>query len=115
MQQGDYIIYYSHKLSFGSSEPCQKFTAVGQVLGEEIFTYEPEPGSVFYRRRARYFPSTEASVRPLIEKLEFIRNKKQWGAPFRYGLLQISKQDFEIIAAAMGVDLTALQTSNLNL
>jgi hypothetical protein len=30
------------------------------------------------------------------------RGKRNWGAPFRFGLVEIAKADFEMIAAAMG-------------
>jgi hypothetical protein len=41
--------------------------------------------------------SAAAMVKPLAEDLTFIRNKKSWGYTFRYGLLQIRKDDFDRI------------------
>ena len=36
-------------------------------------------------------------IQPLIPDLDFIRNKKAWGSAFRFGLLEIGKEDFEQI------------------
>jgi len=44
---------------------------------------------------------TEAAVRPLIEQLDFIPNKKSWGIVFRRGFFEISERDFGVIEAAM--------------
>jgi hypothetical protein len=40
-------------------------------------------------------------VLPLIDKLEFIKNKKQWGYPFRYGFFEIAERNFNLIAGLM--------------
>jgi hypothetical protein len=38
-----------------------------------------------------------AMVKPLVPELTFIRNKKSWGYTFRFGLLEIQKDDFDRI------------------
>jgi len=53
------------------------------------------------RRKVDFFNSKEASIRDLIMKLNFIKNKKQWGYPFRRGLFEIAYDDFLCIAEAM--------------
>jgi len=40
-------------------------------------------------------------ILPLVNSLEFIQNKKQWGYPFRFGLFEINEHDFNIIAQQM--------------
>jgi hypothetical protein len=40
----------------------------------------------------------------LLERLSFIKNPERWGSAFRLGRLEISRDDFAVIAAAMGVD-----------
>jgi predicted RNA-binding protein len=55
------------------------------------------------RRTIQFFPSTEASILPLIPALAFIRNKHQWGAVFRFGVVEIAQADYERIAGAMHV------------
>lgn len=103
MKPGDWIIYYSGKEKFGEKEPCQKFTAIGQVEDDNIYQYEMMPGFIPFRRKIKFIPSNEASIIPLIDRLEFIRSKTHWGAPFRFGFLEISKKDFELISNLMGV------------
>lgn len=40
-------------------------------------------------------------MRPLLERLAFVRNKRHWGAAFRFGYLRVGREDFACIAAAM--------------
>ena len=47
----------------------------------------------------------EAPIRPLIGDLGFIRNKKAWGAAFRFCQLSVPREDFALIAVAMGVTI----------
>jgi hypothetical protein len=57
-----------------------------------------------YRRDVRYLKTKDASIRPLIEQLHFIQNKKSWGYVFRFGMLEIKVADFITIAKAMQVE-----------
>jgi hypothetical protein len=36
--------------------------------------------------------------------LSFIRSKTHWGAAFRFGLVRVPREDFALIATAMGRD-----------
>lgn len=56
-----------------------------------------------WRRRVEFLTCEEAPIRPLIEGLIFIQNKQQWGYPFRRGLFEVNKDDFERIAKDMDV------------
>jgi hypothetical protein len=47
-------------------------------------------------------PAGTAPIRPLIPALSFIRNKVQWGAAFRFGVVRVPEVDFACIAQAMG-------------
>jgi hypothetical protein len=105
MREGDWLIYYSSKQHFGSPEPCQAFTAIGRVTGTEVFAHAMSETFVPFRREVRFAPAAEAPIHPLIEQLSFIRDKSRWGAPFRFGFLEIQRADFELIAAAMNVTL----------
>ena len=58
-------------------------------------------GVVPFRRDVRFLPAQDASILPLIEALTFIKDKAHWGAPFRFGTLQIPEQDFRLIAKEM--------------
>lgn len=101
MQVGDGLIYYSSKELLGEAAPCQRFTALGEVVGHEVYPFEMAPGFVPFRRDIRFFDAAEVAIRPLIEQLSFIPDKARWGYPFRFGHLEIPARDFRIISEAM--------------
>lgn len=37
MKKGDWLVYYSSKEAFGGNEPCQKFTAIGEIADEDVY------------------------------------------------------------------------------
>lgn len=102
MQQGDWIIYYSPKEEFEANQPCQKFTAIGEVVGTEVYSFEMFPGFIPFRRDIQFMAEAKSvAIRPLIQKLSFIKDKANWGYSFRYGHLEISAADFQLIAEQM--------------
>lgn len=101
MQPGDWIIYYSSKLEFGKDDKCQAFTAIGQVKEGPIYTANMGNGFVPARRDVNFRPSNETPIAPLIPGLSFIADKTHWGAPFRFGVVEIGREDFEKIARPM--------------
>ncbi len=101
MHQGDWLIYYSPRVSLESDTKLQAFTAIGQIADNEIYQVEMSKTFKPYRRNVNYLACHEAPIAPLIERLSFIKNKKQWGSIFRYGLVEIPKKDFETIKDAM--------------
>jgi len=101
IKKGDYVLFYSSKNSMGDKKPYQKFTAVAKVIDDEIYQVEMFSGFEPFRRKVEFFDCEETEIRPLIDDLEFIQNKKRWGFPFRYGLLQISERDFNLISTKM--------------
>jgi predicted RNA-binding protein len=101
MAVGDGLIYYSSREMFGKETLCQQFTAIGEVVGSEVYRFEMFPGFIPYRRDIRFFEAKEISIRPLIDRLSFIRDKTRWGYAFRFGHLEIPRADFELIAAGM--------------
>jgi hypothetical protein len=44
----------------------------------------------------------------LLDRLEFTRGKTNWGYQMRFGLFEISENDFRTIAAAMGADVQGI-------
>lgn len=101
MQAGDWIIYYSPKVTFGGDDPCQQFTAIGRVVGEEVYSFEMAPGFVPFRRDINFVSAQSVDIRPLIQSLDFIQNKSRWGYVFRFGHIEISAADFDVIAQQM--------------
>ncbi|GGY64502.1 UPF0310 protein YdcG [Cellvibrio zantedeschiae] len=107
MERGDWIIYYSPKVSYSpdaiaeTDVICQQFTAIGRVVGNDVYPFEMAPGFIPFRRDIDFLPAQPADIRPLINQLAFIQNKSRWGYAFRFGHIEISQADFELISAKM--------------
>jgi len=101
MKKGDFILYYSSKIKMSDTTPYQQFTAIGQLIDDNIYPYRMNEDFIPYRRDINFFDARPMDIRPLIERLDFISNKKRWGYPFRYGHLSIGKKDFLTIASYM--------------
>jgi predicted RNA-binding protein len=109
MHAGDWVIFYSPKLEDGKPEKCQCFTAIVRVVDENIYQYDMGGGFVPFRRKVQFLPSKDISILPLIDELTFIKDKRHWGAPFRFGMLQIPEEDFHLIAERMVDDKNLLK------
>ena len=107
LSKGDLIVFYSPRTHFRGGESLQKFTAIGRIVDMEPYQVEMNPSFHPWRRRVSFLPSEQVSIQPLIDELEFIRDKQRWGYPFRRGLFSIERTDFVRIAEAMGVELEA--------
>ena len=98
---GDWVLFYSPKQTMNGTEPCKAFTAIGQAADEEIYQHKMSEDFIPWRRNVKFYKSTETPIALLVDKLDFIPNKKSWGYPFRFGFLEISEPDFERIKAQM--------------
>ena len=102
LRKGDFVIYYSSKVSMEGKELYQKFTAIGEVTDEKPYSYDMGNGFIPYRRNVNYFPNSKhVDIRPLIPILPFIQNKRSWGYTFRYGFFEIDQESFDIIKNEM--------------
>jgi hypothetical protein len=101
MTVDDWVICYSPKMSYGGNELCQAFTAIGQAADDKIYQHKMTDDFIPYRRNISYYQCMEAPIAPLIEKLDFIKNKTSWGYPFRFGFFEIGENDFELIKSKM--------------
>src|SRR3569832_552941 len=102
MSEGDWMVYYSPTIQFGKKEGCQSFTAIGKIQTGDPYRYKMTEQFCPWRRNVQFLPSKATPIKPLIEKLSFIKDKNRWGYPFRQGCLEISQADFQIIANEMG-------------
>jgi DNA-binding MarR family transcriptional regulator/predicted RNA-binding protein len=103
LKADDWLVYYSPKTSLRDGEPLQAFTAMGRVADEELYQVEQAPGFTPWRRNIEFVRGTEAPIRPLIDQLSFIKDKRRWGYMFRAGLFKIPQEDFAVISRAMAV------------
>ncbi len=101
MKPNDYVLFYSGKQTLGKPEKCQKFTAIGQVKEGEIYQVQISAGFAPFRRNMLFFENKDISVLPLIDSLQFIKNKESWGYAFRYGFFEINQHDFDVISSQM--------------
>lgn len=102
LKRGDFVIYYSSKVTMDGSDPYQKFTAIGVV--DDDAPYQVDMGNDFkpFRRNVTYMKEARhVDIRPLIPYLDFIKNKKAWGGAFRFGFFEIDRTSFDIISGAM--------------
>jgi hypothetical protein len=104
MHAGDGLIYYSPWATMESTVPLQEFTAIAQLSDDDMF--EAEEGDMRpWRRYAEYKQCTPTPIRSLLDRLSFTAGKTNWGYAFRFGLLEISEDDFRIITKARRVAL----------
>jgi len=108
MHAGDWVIFYSPRAEYDKPEKLQCFTAIGKIADENVYQHDMGGGFVPFRRNAIFLPAQDVSILPLIEQLTFIQDKTRWGAPFRFGTLQIPEEDFRFIASKMVNDQNLL-------
>jgi EVE domain len=103
IRAGDGVACYSPTVTLGGKDRLKAFTLIGTVKDDRVYQVDMGEGFRPFRRDVTYAEANEASILPLLDELELTRGKRNWGYPFRFGLVEISKRDFETIAAAMGV------------
>lgn len=107
---GDGLVYYAPKEQMRRGEIVQAFVAIGIVDNGDA--YEAEQAENFHptRRNVTYLRSDEAPIRPMLDHLGFIPDRRSWGMIFHRGVFEISEADFCMIAAAMNADLSFQNT-----
>ena len=101
MSEGDYLIYYSPRTDMKDGEPLQAFTALGRVADNSVYLFQMSETFVPYRRKIQYVSCRNVSIRGLLHKLSFTRDRRNWGQVFRYGQFEVSEDDFMMIANEM--------------
>ncbi|MBN8293047.1 EVE domain-containing protein [Rhodobacter sp. NTK016B] len=102
LRPGDRVVYYSPRQQMRGGEQRQAFTALGVVADGPIYRGEMGNGDTAFRRDVHWQATQDAPIRPLLEHLSF--GGPHWGAPFRYGLFEITADDMAVIAEAMRGD-----------
>lgn len=98
LRRGDWLIYYSPKTSMQEGEPLKQFTAVGEVVDDEI--WQADEGSFQpFRRRIRYLSDARAVAAAHLT-LD-LTSEPNWGYQLRRGLIPLSDRDFAAIREAM--------------
>lgn len=102
LKPNDMLAMYSPKTDYPDGAPLQAFTALGTVASGEVYQVEMSPGLKPHRVNVEFVPCNDAPIKPLLERLSFIKNKSHWGAAFRFGYLKVPEVDFQLVASAMG-------------
>ena len=102
---GDWLAYYSPRTLLKGGEEVRAFTAIGRIADREPYEAEMRAGHVGWRRDIAYeAKAREAGVYPLLDELSFIKDRAHWGLFFHRSLFSVPREDFQRIAAAMGLD-----------
>ncbi|MGC0421765.1 EVE domain-containing protein [Embleya sp. AB8] len=100
LSAGDWLIYYSPRTGRQEGEPIKAFTAIGEILDDEIWQAD-EGGFQPWRRRVDYAPhAAEVPVRRLAGSLA-LTSDPNWGYQLRRGLVELTEDDFRRIRSAM--------------
>lgn len=99
---GDGLLMYSPRTEYPDGSPLQHFTAIGIIGSKDVYQVEINPDFNPFRIEVEFMKCQETPIRPLIEKLSFIKSKKHWGASFRFGQVKVPRDDFLLVADAMG-------------
>ena len=102
LRPGDLVVFYSPKVRYQGKEPLKRFTAIARVKDGEVYQGDMG-GDLAYRRDVEFLPCEETDVLPLIPRLTFIRNKQAWGFVFRFGFMELPKDDFLTISREMNL------------
>lgn len=91
LEAGDKIIFYM------SGDNGKKFIAQAILNSKFIYKNNELWGHVKVKNINIF--KNPVSIKPIIYKLNFIKNKKYWGIFFQSGIVKISEQDFKTILA----------------
>ena len=84
----------------GGGSKCQAFTAIGIVADGEPYQFDMGGGFKPFRRDVSWWQSNEAPIHLLLDELGFTTGRG-WGAKLRFGLIEVSDADMDVIEKAM--------------
>jgi hypothetical protein len=89
LKKGDKVVVYVSGIKdpvFVASFEIDSYLQKGEVIGSDFVKIS----SILTWWR-------EVEVRPLINRLGFIKNKVRWGGQFQSGIVRITKSDYQVI------------------
>ncbi|MBA2698034.1 MAG: EVE domain-containing protein [Nocardioidaceae bacterium] len=100
MQRGDWLVYYSPRASLSGNEPVKAFTALGEIVDDEVWQAD-EGDFLPWRRAVAYQKSAvDVPVADVAAALE-LTSSPSWGYRLRRGIVALTDADFETIRRAM--------------
>ncbi|MFE0018112.1 EVE domain-containing protein [Mesorhizobium sp. NPDC059054] len=106
IKPGDGVVYYSPSTVLGEKDGLRSFTAIGRLRDGEPYQGVMADGFQPFRRDVAWEWSHETPIMPLLDRLELTAGKSNWGYQLRFGLVELSEHDFQLIAGTMGVSAT---------
>lgn len=105
-RKNDLIIFYVSKDSLRSNQPVKQFDSAVRVIGEisetsSYFASQLSGGRFPVNIPVEVISTKKCSIMPMIEQLEFIKNKDNWGTAFLGGVRAISVHDYNLIVQSM--------------
>ncbi len=111
IRPGDGVAYYSPAETLGGSQPLKAFTAIGTVAAGVPYQVDMGNGFNPFRRDVSWADARSAPIQPLLDRLSFTRDKRNWGYQLRFGLFEIAPGDLHLIGTAMGAALTVVNAA----
>lgn len=109
MDEGDWLVYSSSCIGLSSLEYGQILTALDRIADGNVYQFDDGEDFPSTHSEVDFEQCQETSTLPLIDRLSFIEDKKNWGHPFHSGHLEISEEDFELIIEEMGLDTDSIR------
>ncbi|MDI6027422.1 EVE domain-containing protein [Corticibacterium sp. UT-5YL-CI-8] len=113
IKPGDGVVYYSPSTVYRQKDGLSALTAIGYVRPGEPYQGVMASGFTPFRRDVAWIEAEEASIRPLLDRLDLTAGNPNWGYQLRFGLIPLSDHDFTLIAEAMGAKLQEVAASTL--
>ena len=98
MKKGDYLIYYSPKLSMQTKEAYQAFTALGQLTDDTVYQVNMNESFHPFRKDMDYLPIVRECP------IDYARQHPEWkqyASQLHYGIFPVSREFFNYIGKYM--------------
>ncbi len=99
--EADGFVYYSPRESYPDGQLLRAFTAIGRVADAAPYQGRVGEWRPWRRRMDWDLGAVDAPIRPLVPVLDFTRDSLEWGRKLAPGLLEITRDDFEVLRPAM--------------
>jgi len=107
LKAGDGVICYSPTETYRGKDRLAAFTGIGRIKADDVYQVDMGDGFHPFRRDVTYVEAQVAPIHPLLDQLDLTRGNRNWGARFRFGLVEITADDFARIATAMNAQANA--------
>lgn len=105
LKKNDKIMYYCTSKVYGKKDNYQSITACGTVKDDNIYEFEMSKDFIPWRRDVEYEKNLKpVKIKEILDQLSFIKNKNRWGVYFMSGLVEINKDDYEVIIDKMKIE-----------